>query len=72
MKGKEKFDVVEFDRKVCQITYDIHYKARDRKFETEYNKWVNQNINHLETMYDLSELECEFEDFCIWVFHNSD
>ena len=72
MKGKKKFNEAEFDRKVCQITYNIHNKAKITKSDSDYNKWVNQNIEHLENMYGLSELDCEFEDFCNWVFCNSD
>lgn len=71
IKHKKKFDEAEFDRKVCQITYNIHNKVKSTKMDLDYNKWFNQNIEHLENMYNLSELECDFEDFCNWVYSNS-
>lgn len=72
IKNKKKFDEAEFDRKVCQITYNIHNRSKVAKLESEYDKWMKLNIEHLENMYNSSEINCDFNDFCNWVYSNSD
>ena len=40
----------------------------------DYWEWLDQYIYHLEKMYDqanLPALECDFDEFCNWVFSNS-
>lgn len=74
-RTKKKFDEAAFDRKVCEITATIHRNARNKIFDNSYDKWMNQNIQHLEKMYDItvtvSGVDCDFLDFCKWVFDNS-
>ena len=36
-----------------------------------YDKWCEQNADHLENMYDLSGLDCGIDDFSRWVYNNS-
>ena len=71
MKKAKKFDEAAFDRKVCEITYMIHRKARSISHDNTFDKWLDQNINHVVKLYEISELECDFNDFCKWVFDNS-
>jgi len=36
-----------------------------------YDKWCEENGEHLENMYDLSGLDCGIDTFSRWVYHNS-
>ena len=73
-KGNKKisFDEDKFDRKVAQSIYNIHTKVKKKMVEKTYNKWCDDNMEHLKKLYDLSGLDFEFDEFCSYVFNNSE
>lgn len=77
---KKKFDEESFDEKVCRVTSDIHYNAKSRSMERIYDKWYHDNVDKLEKLFtvaeisdlfDQSNVDDNFNDFCIWVFKNT-
>ena len=67
-----KFNVDKFDKNVCIITYNIHRKIRTEQQDKMFANWCDDNRVHLEELYSLSELECDLNTFCNYVFTNSD
>lgn len=74
-KGNNKkvpFDEDKFDRKVAQSISNIHATVKRKRIEKAYNKWCDDNLEHLERLYNLSGLGNEFDEFCNYVFNNSE
>ncbi len=67
----KKFDVDAFDRKVAASIFRYHVESGEKTMENKYNKWCDKNIEHLEYMYELSGLPCDFDTFCLFTFNNS-
>ncbi len=75
MNNKEKtknFTEGEFDQKVSNSIHDINIRSKLKYINKKYNEWCDNNIIHLKYMYNLSNLDCEFNSFCIYVFNNSE
>lgn len=36
-----------------------------------FDKWCEENTEHLEKMHDLAGLDCGIHDFSRWVYNNS-
>ena len=64
----KKFDVEAFDREVVESISKIHRDAYRRKEEQKYEEWCVNNLEHLDEMYNLSELDCDFNTFCSFVY----
>lgn len=64
------FDEDSFDERVASDISDIHsysgYGMRNRR----YKKWCIANLEDLKSMYLLSEMECEFNLFCSFVYQS--
>lgn len=74
IETKQTFDVDEFDLKVASDINNIHMITRMNAYKQTYFKWRDENLYHLEAMYEL-EFDPEivdFDDFCYYVFENSD
>ena len=56
-----------FDMKVAISISKIH-----RKNDNEFSLWVNENIEHLEKLYKLSDLTCKEVDFYTYIYENSE
>ena len=68
----KKFDVEAFDQKVAESISKIHRDTYRYRTEQKYKEWSTNNLEHLEEMYNLSELDCDFNAFCSFVYSNSD
>lgn len=66
-----KFDVNTFDRKVGNIIARFENKRLQNIDQCRYNEWINEYLIHLENIYDLSNLDIDFEDFCNYIYINS-
>lgn len=70
-----KFDEDEFDKKLCNIITNIHIKQYEKKMEKKFNRWYEENIEHLEQLYNIAKeetyFEADFDVFCYYVFINS-
>ena len=65
---RKAFNEDDFDHKaLSKVSLDINEQNTNR----EYGKWVDENEEHLENLYELSGLDCEFYIFCSFVFANS-
>ena len=63
------FDEDVFDRKVAREIIKIHKK----KFNTDkYAEWVNDYLEHIERLHDLSETNCNIETFASFVYDNTE
>ncbi len=64
------FDEDAFDESVALDISDIHrysgYEGRNRR----YKKWCIANLEDLKAMYLLSEMECDFNCFCSFVYQS--
>ena len=69
---KPAFNEDEFDRKVAQRICNIHINIKRKIIVKTYNKWYNDNVEHLKRLHDLSCLDSEFDVFCSYVFNNSE
>lgn len=58
-----------FDQKVASVIVNIHNKNNVGK---KFNYWVDQNIEDLEILYEMSELECPEETFYSYVYDHSE
>ena len=63
-----KFNEEEFDYKVAQIISKIHKKNKPNKF----NEWVNNNLSHLEYLYELADIDIDQQVFYSYVYDNSE
>ncbi len=68
---KKVFNAKDFDRKIAIITHSIHFRASQRKKENDFIDWVNNNIDSLDNMYELSGLECDTEKFYEYAFEST-
>ncbi len=68
----KKFDVEAFDQKVAESVYKIHRDVYRHKAEQNYEEWCVNNLEHLDEMYNISELVCDFNTFCSFVYYHSD
>ena len=69
---KERFNEDMFDLNVSKEITSIHSSAKIKTDERKYEKWLSVHLEHLENMYRLTGLSCDYEDFCNYVFDNSD
>lgn len=70
----KEFNVDEFDIKAASEIYNIHQTIRMNAYKQKYFKWLNEHLYHLERMYqlDIDPNKVDFDDFCYYVFENSD
>ena len=65
---KTKYDEDSFDERVAEsISGSLSY-IRYKKKNDEYKRWCYANLDELKNMYSVSELNCDFNDFCSYVF----
>lgn len=72
IQSKQKFDQEAFDRKVSVAIYRIHYKKTQKHRNKLFVIWCNKNAQDLRAMYELSGLRCDFNNFCNYVYRNSE
>lgn len=64
------FNEENFDEMVAESITDIHHNIRQKNQYKKFNKWFENNFTYLNDMYDLAEIYCEFEEFCMYVYNN--
>jgi hypothetical protein len=67
----DKFDEDGFDEMVSRSIYLLHRDITRKKEHEKYNSWCMEILEHLETMYDMSDIESDFSVFCHYVYRNS-
>ena len=66
------FDQDVFDRKVASLIVNIHKKHIREKLDKKFNWWVENNIEDLEILHEMSEIECPSDVFYTYVYDNSE
>jgi len=46
------------------------YREKVKKYK--YDKWLTENMFHLVNMYELADIEFNFDIFCKYVYNNSE
>ena len=71
VKTKYKFNEDKFDAEVAKSISVIQNTRQQMIKSQQYESWYNNNYVHLENMYNLSKLEWDFPEFCVWVYNFS-
>ena len=64
----QRFDTDDFDYKVARSIVEIH---RKRTSDDKFSKWVEKNLEHLNSLYKLSMIECSENEFYNYIYENS-
>ena len=65
VKSKDCFDEDNFDKNVAKSITKIHKK------KDPFSKWVNENIEDLQKLYNFSDLSCNEADFYYYIYENT-
>ena len=68
IEKKNKFDIDNFDYKVAKSIVDIH---KNKKLDEKFSKWVEKNLEHLNSLYKISSFNCSPVDFYTYIYENS-
>ena len=59
----------DFDSKIAKSIVNIHRNVYDK---THFSNWVDDNYVHLYNMYEFTDRKIQFQDFCTFIYDNSD
>ena len=67
--GKKQYDDMnEWDYRVAREICRIHREAFSRQNNQKFSNWVNDNLDHLENLYQLSGMKIPEETFYTFVY----
>ena len=69
-KPKPQEPAYTFDEKVAIEIVNIHRKVNQKKQDTDFSRWVEKNLRHLEYMHCLSNKSLSFEQFATFVYEH--
>lgn len=64
----KKFDLDSFDYKVARSIVNIH---RKKNLDEKFSNWVEENLNHLNSLYKLSGIKCPPNEFYNYIYENT-
>jgi hypothetical protein len=71
IKNKNGFDEDKYNMEVISTLFSKLNQNKKEKENDKFNKWIRDNEEHLEEMYNLSGLKCGHELFYNYVYNNS-
>jgi hypothetical protein len=68
---QEPFDEDDYDYRVAESITNIHMKVKQNQNDKKYFKWVEDNIVHLQNLYNLSGLNIKPHKFYSFIYNNT-
>lgn len=65
------FDEEKFDNNIAHVVRSIHSQAKYNHKNRAYKRWCVDNLSELKNMYLMAEMDCDFNDFCSFVFQSN-